>query len=137
MINWFKKQWFVLPLQINHGIEIGAALAYSGHYKALKDPEVKKIALEELDHMRHLDVMLAYYDTRHCTVIDFTFLIIGIIVSKLCLIAPEFLLTKVALSLEIFAMWSYKKLADRYPDHYNILLHMHDTELKHKEYFLR
>jgi rubrerythrin len=51
------------------------------------------------------------------------------------MISPVFLLNHVARLLEVFAVVSYERLAEMYPEHRELLLSMAQTEKEHEEYF--
>ena len=122
-------------LKFTHGVEIGAYLAYLGHYSRTKDPEVLKIAYEEDLHKKQLKIILRTYKSSTNPIIDFIFYAIGNMVRYLCYISPVFLLNKVATVLEVFAIYSYRELAKEFQDSKEILLEMGKTEERHKEYF--
>lgn len=122
-------------LKFTHGVEIGAHLAYLGHHARTGDFNVFQIAYDEDLHKKQIEVMLRFYKTKPNPIIDFIFYIIGSIVRYLCYISPVFLLNKIATALEMFAVFSYEGLANRFPEHREILLEMGETEKKHIEYF--
>lgn len=122
-------------LKFNHGVEIGAELAYKGHFRRTKDPKIYFIALDELGHQKDLRKMLEYYGEEPSKAIDSTFRFIGTIIYWLCQISPKFLLNYVARSLEIFAVFSYANLAIRYNDFRYSFLKMAEKELEHENYF--
>ena len=122
-------------LKFNHGVEIGAELAYQGHFKRTKDPNIHSIAIDELGHQKALEKMLNYYGEKPSKAIDATFRIIGTVIYWMCQVSPKFLLNYVAKSLEVFAVISYANLAIRYPDFKYTLLRMAEKELEHEKYF--
>lgn len=122
-------------LQFTHGVEIGAHLAYIGHYARTKDDNVRKIAEDELEHQRLLKEILGNYNSKTNKFIDFVFYMIGNMVRYLCYISPKFMLDRVAMLLELFAVFSYNKLAQEFPDFELTLNKMGEIEQKHVEYF--
>lgn len=135
MIQWFKRELYVFPLQLNHGIEIGAALAYKGHYERTKDIMIKHIMIDELYHQIELLIILKHYKSRPCKIINSIFFIIGHIIKYLCKFNNERLMNKIAQFLEVFAVWSYSKLSHRYKSARVVLERMGRKELKHENYF--
>lgn len=122
-------------LKFTHGVEIGAHLAYLGHYQRTRDINVFKIAYDEDLHKKQIKIILRTHKTKPNPIIDLMFYIVGSIVRYLCYISPVFLLNKVAMLLEMFAVFSYEGLANRFPDHRDTLLEMGETEKRHIEYF--
>lgn len=122
-------------LKFTYGVEIGAHLAYLGHYRRTKDFEVLKIAIDESYHKALLNVMLESLGEKPNGLINGIFQVIGTIVRAACLWSPRFLLNLVARSLEVFAVFSYQTLAKRYPDFSKELLEMAETEARHERYF--
>lgn len=64
-------------LKFNHGVEIGAYLAYVGHFKRTNDPKAQEIANEELEHRSELRLTLKYYGEVPSPVIDVFFTVVG------------------------------------------------------------
>lgn len=122
-------------LKFNHGVEIGARLAYIGHYKRNRDEHILRIAEEELRHQTVLALMLRQYGEKPSTVIDSFFWVVGSCISVLCKIFPEFMLNLVASLMEKFAIFSYRKLAVTYPNFTYTFLKMALAEESHDEYF--
>lgn len=122
-------------LKFNHGVEIGAELAYRGHFKRTGDFAIQDIAIDELRHQKKLELILEHYNEKPSLIIDMMFYVIGSVIQALCLISPKFLLNLVAKSLEIFAVVSYANLAIRYSEFRHILIEMADNELSHELYF--
>ncbi len=122
-------------LKFNHGLEIGAQLAYLGHYQRTKDPMVFYIAIEEEKHRVTLARLLKRYGHSPSKPIDKLFTIIGQTVAKLCQIAPLSTLNFIARTMEVFAIFSYTKLAKRYPAHQKMFREMARIEDRHKRYF--
>lgn len=124
-----------LMLQFNHGVEIGAYLAYVGYYRVTKNEEILKIAQEEVEHKRILKEILNGYGRDTSKLFDSIFTIIGYVVITMCYISPKWLLNKVAKSLEVFAVFSYNILAEKFPEKREVFLEMADTEKRYEEYF--
>lgn len=122
-------------LKFNHGVEIGAANAYFGHFQRTLDGQIFTIAMEEVMHESTLREILEFYGHKPNPIFDKIFDIVGTIIGFLCLISPEFLLDHVARIMEKFAISNYKKLSDMYPEHAGTLMEMHDKELAHEKYF--
>lgn len=124
-------------LKFNHGVEIGARLAYLGHYKRTGDRKILEIAQEEAIHQMFLDSVLLAYDQRSNWIIDTTFTLVGNTVGWFCAFSPLFMLDFVARSMEFFAVINYNYLARVYPELQERFTEMADTEKRHKEYFKR
>lgn len=122
-------------LKFNHGVEIGARLAYIGHYKRTKDPNILAIANDELKHQIALGLLLKILGEKPSGVIDGFFYVVGSSISFLCKFLPKPLLNFVASSMEVFAIFSYKRLAKQYVNHNITFLNMAKRELEHKAYF--
>jgi rubrerythrin len=125
----------LIMLKFTHGVEVGAHLAYVGHYKRTNDNKVRLIASQEAQHQEQIRGMLASYGEKNSPVFDVPFSVIGNTVRYLCSISPLFMLNSVAKLLEKFAVFSYNDLAERFPDYRDELLEMAETELEHEEYF--
>lgn len=124
-----------LMMQFNHGVEIGAHLAYVGHAKRTNDPNIERIAKEEEEHRQILGYELACINVRSSAVIDTFFRCVGTTVGFLCKICPLSWLNFVARSMEIFAIFSYEHLAEAYPARADLFLKMAAVEREHEEYF--
>ena len=122
-------------IKFNHGVEIGARLAYIGHYQRTKDKKILAIANDELTHQTILAMLLKRYDNKPSKVIDTFFYMVGSSISFLCQIFPKPLLNLVAASMEVFAVFSYSYLAKKYPEYNVTFLKMARKELEHKAYF--
>jgi rubrerythrin len=122
-------------LKFTHAVEIGAELAYIGHYQRTNELAVLSIAVEEKKHQATLQGLLGQLNDRTNIYLDAIFQIIGSVIGFLCLFSPKFILDKVAYLLEIFAIWSYNDLAKEYPQYKKIMLEMAKTEEEHRNYF--
>jgi rubrerythrin len=122
-------------LKFNHGVEIGARLAYLGHAKRTGDLEIQKIADEEEEHRITLFCILQDYNERPSYFIDSVFTIIGGTVGLFCKVCPLFTLNWVARTMETFAIFNYINLSKKYPEYTNVLGCMAFAEEKHKRYF--
>jgi rubrerythrin len=122
-------------LKFNHGVEIGARLAYLGHYKRTKDQGILAIADEELEHREALVQILKYYGEDTCKPIDSAFTAIGNTIHALCQVSPIFMLNFVARSMELFAVVNYSYLSKTYSDFPYTFAHMARAEQRHKQYF--
>lgn len=125
---------FIL-LKFNHGVEIGARLAYLGHYKRTNDINIKKIADDELEHRTVIKTVLNKYNKDSSLLIDGIFYIIGNIIKYTCLVSPLSLLNFVARILERFAVFNYKKISKLFPEETELFLDMAKVELEHDIYF--
>jgi rubrerythrin len=124
-------------LKFNYGVEIGARLAYLGHFKRTKDKTIAQIAQDEMDHQIMLNTILTCNGQRPSVFINFPFLVIGNFIRLACLVCPLFMLDFVARSMEAFAIVNYRYLATRYPDFEGTLRVMADKEQEHQEFFRR
>lgn len=122
-------------IKFNHGVEIGARNAYIGHYKRTQDKKILSIATDELRHQMTLALILKRMDDEPSPVIDSIFYGIGRSIAFLCKIFPERSLNFVAACMEVFAIYSYGKLADDYPEYRKHFQKMAETELEHQKYF--
>ncbi len=130
-----SKNKAIWMLKFNHGVEIGAHLAYLGHYGRTGNKNIQQIAQDEVEHRQNLKTILASYKHTSSRAIDTVFWIIGNIIRYLCYILPEFMLNKVAQCLEIFAVFSYDRLSVQLPEWGYVLSEMADKEKEHEEYF--
>lgn len=130
-----KTKLALLLLQFNHGVEIGAYLAYKGHYTRTKDINIKRISRDELHHKLMIKWVLRNYNKTTSRIIDSIFKIIGLIILHLCKVSPKFLLNMVAKSLEIFAVFSYNYISTLLPNFKTELIEMSLKEDEHKKYF--
>lgn len=122
-------------LKLSFAIEIGAYLAYVGHFGVSKDPEVKRIAREELEHMVYLKRMLASYKSEPSPVMNFGFLLIGTTIKYTCYITPKFLLDFVASIMEKFNVYNYRYMATVFPQFSSTFTEMQESEEEHERYF--
>lgn len=75
-------------LKFNAGVEIGARLAYEGHYARTKQDRIYEIIKEEIVHRKELEAILHIQNERPSLIIDFSFIIIGNVINfyvNLCL----------------------------------------------------
>jgi rubrerythrin len=122
-------------LKFNHGVEIGARLAYLGHYDRVGHEKIKSIAYDELRHKLQLEDVLKHFGEEANPIIDAIFWTIGHTIKWLCRYCPRWSLDLVARSMEMFAIFNYTKLADLYPEWKVTFLHMANAEKDHEEYF--
>jgi len=122
-------------LKFNHGVEIGARLAYLGHWRRTYNAQILRIADDEESHRLILEQMLRYHKTESNKIIDNIFRLIGSSVALACKIFPLWSLNLVARSLEMFAVFSYERLATTYPEFKEIFLKMAKAEKRHELYF--
>lgn len=124
-------------LKFNHGVEIGAILAYLGHLKRTNDFYIKIIILDECKHKADLEMILNIYNDHPNSIIDLVFTIIGNCIGFMCMYSPIFLLNFIARFMEIFAIFNYKYLAKKYPEFSDNFLEMASKEEEHRLYFRR
>lgn len=122
-------------IKFNHGVEIGARLAYVGHYKRTGDEKILEIAQDELRHQTILALILKRLGEKPSKTIDSIFYIVGSTIGFLCKVFPKPLLNLVASSMEVFAIFNYTRLASKYMEFNNMFVDMALKELKHKKYF--
>jgi hypothetical protein len=124
-----------LRIQFNHGVEIGARLAYEGHFLRTGDERIKLIACEERGHQAELAAVLRGFGSKPTPFFDVPFTLIGNSVKFMCKWCPLWSLNLVARLLERFAVFSYNGLAVAYPEHCELFMHMSFTEAEHERYF--
>ena len=122
-------------IKFNHGVEIGARLAYLGHYRRTGDLKISQIAAEELAHQLVLEKILNSYGHEPSVVIDFIFTVIGHTVGFLCRFCPIWSLNLVARTMEVFAIMNYDDLSEIYEDWEEVFMDMAETEEQHYLYF--
>ena len=122
-------------IKFNHGVEIGAHLAYVGHYKRTGDKQIRLIASEEVSHMVELERILEDLGERPNKYIDETFRFIGNTIRRLCSFCPLWSLNFVASTMEMFAIFNYNRLAYNYPQFRGEFEKMAKTEKEHEKYF--
>lgn len=124
-------------LKFNHGVEIGARLAYMGHFKRTGDRKIYEIALEEASHQMALFETIRYYDEYPSKVIDGFFTAVGTTIGKLCCVCPIWSLNFIARSMEMFAVVNYGYLAVLYPEFEYTFRMFARAEHEHEKYFSR
>jgi rubrerythrin len=122
-------------LKFNYAVEIGARLAYLGHYRVTKDPNVLEIANDELSHRQMILIILSNHNQSPSRLFNAFFTVVGTIIQYLCLVSPRSLLNIIAQIMEIFAVFSYNKLAKLYPGYHRTFEYMSDAESRHEKYF--
>lgn len=122
-------------LKFNHGVEIGAELAYRGHYERTKDDEIRKIADEEVQHRETLKYILNLHGQKSSKVIDSCFTIMGWFIRLSCKVFPIWSLDFVARSMETFAIFNYMTLMKHYPLFEHTFAEMAGAETRHEYYF--
>ena len=127
-----------------HGGELGAALAYDGHWRSLRNPdeiaEVHQIALDELEHRARVREMLAELGVEPDPWRERLMFAIGTMIGWLCRVGGWFIPMYGAGRLESGNVREYEDAA-RFaavsgcghfvPD----LLHMAEVEWDHEHYF--
>jgi hypothetical protein len=122
-------------IKFNHGVEIGARLAYLGHYERTHDRRILEIADEEACHRRVLRRILTSHADEPSKVIDGIFWCIGKSIGWFCRYAPLWSLNLVAKILEAVAVFSYSRLAKKYAFYQLEFELMAAAEKKHQEFF--
>ncbi len=122
-------------LSFCYAVEIGAQLAYEGHYKVTKDKKVKQISKDEIRHQLILFEMLKERGSYPNALFNLCFIIIGNIIKELCGYFPRFMLNKVANIMELFNIFSYSQMAKIFPEYRDTFLEMQKNEQEHSVYF--
>jgi len=122
-------------LKLFYAIEIGAYLAYKGHYEASGNVEIRRISKEELKHMILLKNILDMYGETPNIILNVIFLVIGYNIRLLCKIIPKFLLNRVAESLEVINVINYEYAAKQFPIFKDTFIEMQENEKEHEMYF--
>ncbi len=124
-------------LKFNAGVEIGAKLAYLGHWKRTNDPVILSIIFDEIDHRKTLEKILNEFDHKPSKVIDTFFFIVGACIYFACKFCPLWSLNFIARTMEAFAFFNYNKLARKYDYfwYHSKLKEMANKEDAHKKYF--
>ena len=124
-------------LRFTHAVEIGAYLAYTGHFKRTGEAGIYKIMTEEKEHREMIVTILTHHNREPFILFDLFFFIVGTTIQQLCRIAPVRCLDFVARIMEMFAVVSYNALAQLYPNYSNTFHQMADTEGRHESYFAK
>lgn len=124
-----------LMLKFNHGVEIGARLAYLGHFKRTGEAGIYTIIQEESHHRETLETILKQHGESSSKIIDGSFRIVGNTIGWLCKFMPLWSLDYVARTMETFAIFNYGYLAVRYPMYRSYFIEMGEAEERHEEYF--
>lgn len=122
-------------LKFNHGVEIGARLAYLGHFKRTGESGIYTIIQEEAQHRETLETILRHHGETSSKVIDRIFTVVGSTIGYLCKFMPIFSLDYVARTMETFAVFNYGYLAVKYPMYRSHFIEMGEAENRHEEYF--
>jgi len=122
-------------LKFNHGVEIGAKLAYLGHFKRTGEAGIYKIIEDETEHRESIRLMLLELGELPSKPIDRLFTVVGSVIQFFCLFCPLWTLDLVARSMEAFAVVNYTKLAKIYPSKALQFTKMAQAEENHKLYF--
>lgn len=124
-------------LRFNYAVEIGAYLAYKGHYKRTNDLSIRYIAREELKHRCLLRRILKDHKKQPFFLFNWIFKVIGSTIGMLCQISPVFLLDYVAEIMEMFAIVNYEKLIEIYPEYTLTFREIIRSEENHRKFFSR
>ena len=125
----------LLLLKLSYAIEIGAYLAYTGHYKVTNDKEIRRIAREELRHMVMIKRILASYNTTPNKLFNLKFLAVGNTIKYSCYILPKWFLNWGAGLLEILNVVNYNHMAKMFPEFEKEFKEMQRNEEEHEQYF--
>lgn len=136
------KTRLIAILQKAHAGERAAALAYSGHWKALKNPAevsaVRQIEAEEWLHRRQLAEMMKDFQVKPRFLREIVFFIIGKTISLICRVCGRFCATFFAGILENANVCEYG-LASEYAENLGLpelveeLRVMEKTEADHED----
>ncbi|MBN9387287.1 MAG: hypothetical protein J0I20_04480 [Chloroflexi bacterium] len=139
-----SRSELVKLLQLAYSAEMGAALAYRGHWHSLADPveraEVRHIEAEEWLHRREVATLLRDLAAHPRLWYEIKFFIIGTVLSWLCHLAGWFIPMYGAGRLERRNYREYVQAAAfacecGHLDYTNCLLGMAETEWDHENYF--
>jgi demethoxyubiquinone hydroxylase (CLK1/Coq7/Cat5 family) len=138
------KHKFIKLLRKAYSGELGAALAYNGHWRSLKDPreiaEIKQIEQDELEHRKLIGEMLEELGSGPKFFTDKMIWILGNGLKYLCFIAGYHLPMAVAAWLEARNVVEYKDAARlalkaQLPQYIKDLNEMSQAEHEHELYF--
>jgi len=124
--------------------ELGAALAYNGHWRSLKDPvevlEIQKIEQDEWAHRKRIGEMLSEMGSGPKRFKDSCILILGNGLKYLCFVSGWYLPMYVAGWLEARNVVEYEVAANLakeagYPQYTGDLKEMAEAEREHELYF--
>ncbi len=129
-------------LQNAHAGERAAAIAYSRHWRILKNSEeinaVKQIEIDEWRHREELGEILSKLESKPRAFREFTFLTVGTVISFGCYFCRRFFATYFAGILERNNVDEYQEafeLADKIglTEFMPCFLAMKETEIRHEE----
>lgn len=123
-------------LKCCYAIEIGAHLAYVGHYKVTDDKEIRRISNEELRHMVMISAVLSAYGTVPNRLMNTVMYCVGKSVQLACRVTPKAGLALVAGMLEKMNIVSYRYMAEKFPRFEHEFIEMQRNEAEHEQYFL-
>lgn len=133
-------------LKFAHAAEIAAYHAYEGHWRSVSNQAereyIRKIALDELKHIRNIEVILSTMNSKPSKTLDVCGLIVGETVGLLCYYTGWRLPMIVAGLMEKIGKSSYNEIALEAADNgmtvlVVILLSMAENENEHETYFKR
>lgn len=131
-------------LQLAYSAEMGAALAYRGHWcslaKSTERAEVRHIEAEEWLHRREVGTLLRDLAVHPRFAYEIRFFLIGQVLRRLCYLAGWFVPMYGAGRLESRNYREYAQAAEYaldcgHGDYVNCLLSMAETEWDHECYF--
>lgn len=124
-----------LVLKYMAAVEIGAYLAYMGHYRRTKDENILLIAFDELEHLNELYRILKSQNSDKSHVLNSIMEFIGTTTGKLCQVCPIWSLNWVASLLEKINVLNYGTVAKLYPTEKKTFLRLLEAEREHDRYF--
>ena len=139
-----NKQALIKILQAAYSGEKAAALAYSGHWRSVKNltekENIQKIEQEEWHHRNILGDMLGVLDSKPLSWREFVFTLIGSILKFLCPISGWFLPMYCAGRLETMNIKEYETAslfaqAGGFQEMAEQLAKMAEVEKQHEDYF--
>jgi rubrerythrin len=146
VLKFWSLWWLDSMLQLTYASERGAATAYRGHAKAVRDPEhqaiITQIVADELHHRDRLLVLMEARGVRPVPWLDAVFLGVGTCVGFGCGIWPEWASALGASWFETNGVSEYRRLAmlARYADQSDLIEifeEMAEQEQAHRDTFSR
>jgi hypothetical protein len=134
----------VRQLQLAHAGEKAAAIAYSGHWKSVRDPQqraaIQKIEAEEWDHRARLHRMLTALGARPAGLREAWMSVIGRVIWIICFVTGWFIPMYGAGKIERRNVHEYADAARfakeaGHPELVDELLCMAEVEWEHEAYF--
>jgi hypothetical protein len=124
-----------LLLKFTYSVELGAYLAYKGHFNRTNDLLIETIMWDEVHHREVCAGFLKELGSGPTKWFDIPFFLIGSSIKWLCKFCPLWSLDFVARLMEVFAVASYDQLSLKYPQYALKFHEMSDAEAEHAEFF--